>query len=52
MLKQIDSNSNVMTALSQEAFDTTKKGSQQTAQVVEQMQEINQSVEDAADMMK
>ena len=52
MLKQIDSNSNVMTVLSQEAFDTTKKGSQQTAQVVEQMQEINQSVEDTADMMK
>ncbi|WP_050184518.1 methyl-accepting chemotaxis protein, partial [Domibacillus robiginosus] len=51
-LKHIDSNSSVMTALSQEAFEATKKGNQQTAQVVEQMQEINHSVEETAKLMK
>lgn len=51
-LKHIDSNSSVMAALSQEAFETTKKGNQQTAQVVEQMQEINHSVEETAKLLK
>lgn len=51
-LKHIDSNSSVMTALSQEAFETTKKGNQQTAQVVEQMREIHHSVEETAKLMK